>query len=83
MNEFEKELVFNFSKLGCMGLAEKLADIFSNTHVREDELLSVLTDATSEEIMHIKQAKDERLLRQARLYNTMWLLSISTGSYER
>ena len=70
MNEFEKELVFNFSKLGCMGLAEKLADIFSNTHVREDELLSVLTDATSEEIMHIKQAKDERLLRQARLYNT-------------
>lgn len=70
MNEFEKGLVFNFSKLGCVGLAEKLADIFSNMHVREDELLSVLTNATSEEIMRIKQAKAERLLRQAKLYNT-------------
>ena len=70
MNEFEKGLVFNFSKLGCVGLSEKLADIFSSTHVREDELLSVLTNATSEEIMRIKQAKAERLLRQAKLYNT-------------
>lgn len=70
MNEFEKGLVYNFSKLGCVGLAEKLTDIFSNTHVRESELLSVLTAATSDEIIRIKQAKAERLLRQAKLYNT-------------
>ena len=70
MNEFEKGLVYNFSKLGCMGLAEKLTDIFSNTHVREGELLSVLTTATGDEIIRIKQAKAERLLRQAKLYNT-------------
>ena len=80
MNEFEKGLVFNFSKLGCVGLSEKLADIFSNTHVREDELLSVLTNATSEEIMRIKQAKAERLLRrQSSITHMQTLICLSTS----
>lgn len=70
MNEFESGLVYNFEKLGCKGLAEKLSGIFSSTHVRDSELLSVLTAATSEEIVRIKQAKAERLLRQASLFNT-------------
>lgn len=61
MNEFESGLVYNF---------EKLSGIFSSTHVRDSELLSVLTAATSEEIVRIKQAKAERLLRQASLFNT-------------
>ena len=43
MNEFESGLVYNFEKLGCKGLAEKLSGIFSSTHVRDSELLSVLT----------------------------------------
>lgn len=70
MDKFEKGLVFNFPKLGGVGPAEKFPDILSNSHVRENELLSVFTNATSEEIMRIKQAKAERLLRQAKLYNT-------------
>ena len=70
MNEFESGLVYSFEKLGCKGLAEKLSGIFSSTHVRDSELLSVLTAATSEEIVRIKQAKAERLLRQASLFNT-------------
>ena len=70
MNEFESRLVYNFEKLGCKGLAEKLSGIFSSTHARDSELLSVLTAATSEEIVRIKQAKAERLLRQASLFNT-------------
>ena len=40
MNEFESGLVYNFEKLGCKGLAEKLSGIFSSTHVRDSELLS-------------------------------------------
>ena len=56
MNEFESGLVYNFEKLGCKGLAEKLSGIFSSTHVRDSELLSVLTAATYEEIVRIKQA---------------------------
>ena len=42
MNEFESGLVYNFEKLGCKGLAEKLSGIFSSTHVRDSELLSPL-----------------------------------------
>ena len=41
MNEFESGLVYNFEKLGCKGLAEKLSGIFSSTHVRDSELLSL------------------------------------------
>ena len=69
MNEFESGLVYNFEKLGCKGLAEKLSGIFSSTHVRDSDLLSVLTTATSEEIVRIKQERVERLLRQASLFN--------------
>ena len=70
MNEFESGLVFNFEKLGCRGLSEKLSAIFSSTHVRDSDLLSVLTTATSEEIVRIRQERAERLLRQASLFNT-------------
>ena len=69
MNEFKSTLVYNFEKLGCKGLSEKLSGIFSPIHVRDSDLLSVLTTATSDEIVRIKQERVERLLRQASLFN--------------
>ena len=83
MNEYEEGLVYNFGKLGCRGLAEKLSEIFSSTHVRDSDLLSVLTEATSEEIIRIKQAKADRLLRQASLLNTYANIDILEYSPER
>ena len=83
MNEFESGLVYNFEKLGCHGLAEKLTDIFSTTHVREADLLSVLTTATSEEIIRIKQERATRLLKQASLYNTYANVDMLEYSPER
>ncbi len=48
MNEFESGLVYNFQQLGCKGLADKLAAIFSQSHVRDSELLEILTSTTGE-----------------------------------
>ncbi len=70
MNKYEEGLVYNFKNLGCLGLAEKLATIFSTTHVRETELMEVLTNVTEEEFLRIKAVRAARLLKYARLANS-------------
>ncbi len=69
MNRFEEGLIYNFRQLGCKGLAERLAEVFASKHVASTELLSLLTEATEEEILSQKQIKAERLLRLAGLFN--------------
>ena len=69
MNRYEQGLIFNFEKLGCPGLAAKLRSVFSSGHVRDTDLLKVLTDTTEEEILRIKHERAERLLRLASLQN--------------
>lgn len=83
MNEFEKGMVFNFEKLGCVGLARKLSVIFSESHVRSEELMGILTDTTSEEILRIKQERAERLLSYAHLKDTYANLDMLEYSPDR
>jgi hypothetical protein len=70
MNQYEQGLVFNFEQLGCKGLAEKLTGVFTTGHVRDEDLLKVLTSTTEEEILRLKQERAEKLLSCAGLKNT-------------
>ena len=70
MTSIEKDLVCNFRQLGCVGLSERLGEIFSTKHIRSEELLSVLTSTTEDEITRIKKEKADRLLKRAGLFNT-------------
>ncbi len=83
MNKYEEGLVFNFEKLGCSGLAMKLCKIFSSEHVRDEDLLKVLTDTTTEEILRIKQDKADRLLHLASLHNAYANLDMLEYSPDR
>ena len=69
MNKYEQGLVYNFEKLGCYGLAAKLRNVFSSGHVRDEDLLKVMTDTTEEEILRIKHERADRLLHLASLQN--------------
>lgn len=83
MNQYEQGLVFNFEKLGCIGLATKLSNVFSLGHVRDEDLLKVLTDTTEEEIIRIKQERAGRLLRFASLQNAYANLDMIEYSSDR
>ena len=83
MNKYEQGLVYNFEKLGCAGLAFKLSNVFSSGHVRDEDLLKVLTDTTEDEILRIKQERAERLLSQASLKNSYANLDMIEYDTER
>lgn len=76
MTKHEEELVMNLKDLGCTGYADKLSDVFSTSHVTEKELLGILTDKASEEVVEVKQRKAEMRLRQSGLINTYANLDI-------
>lgn len=83
MNQYEQGLVFNFEQLGCKGLAEKLTGVFTTGHVRDEDLLKVLTSTTEEEILRLKQERAEKLLGCAGLKNTYANLDMIEYSPER
>ena len=83
MNKHEEELVLNLKNLGCDGYADKLTTVFSTSHVTEKELLGVLTDKASEEVLEEKQKKATIRLRQSGLLNTYANLDLLEYSPER
>lgn len=83
MTKHEEELVLNLRSLGCNGYADKLNTVFSSSHVTEKELLGVLTDKASEEVVEEKQKKAEVRLKQSGLFNTYANLDLLEYSPER
>lgn len=83
MNIHEQGLVENLNNLGCIGLALKLKDIFETQHVKDEDLLSLLANTSSDEVIRIRQERAYRLLKQAGLLNSYANLDIIEYQAER
>ena len=83
MNTHEQGLVDNLNNLGCKGLALKLKAIFDTQHVKNEDLLGLLSNTSSEEVLRIRQEKAERLLVKAKLLHSYANLDILEYNPER
>ena len=71
MREQEKQLALNFEKLGATNIALALVEAFTSPSMQHASLIDVLLEASDNELAQQKNSRAQRLLKMAKLPNTM------------
>lgn len=71
MREQEKQLALNFEKLGASNIALALVEAFTSPSMQHASLIDVLLEASHSELAQQKNSRAQRLLKMAKLHNTM------------
>ena len=67
----EQQLALNFEKLGAEGIAHSLIDAFSSPTIQHNSLIEILLDATRVELERRRSSRADKLLKRAKLQNTV------------
>ncbi len=71
MKNYEKELSFNFEKLGLSVVSSTLIETFSNPRMQHTSMTEILFEATNRELESRRSNRANRLLKMAKLQNTV------------
>ncbi|MBJ2355820.1 MAG: ATP-binding protein, partial [Sphaerochaeta sp.] len=71
MTDKEKQLVMNFEQLGAESISLGLIEAFSSPSMQHVPLMDVLLDTTNKELLQRLNARAQRLLKTAKLHNTV------------
>jgi len=71
MRESEKRLVLNFEKLGADSISLALVDAFTSPAMQHVPLLDIVLNATEVELEKRQNSRATRLLKRAKLHNTV------------
>ncbi len=71
MRPSEQQLVLNFEKLGAEGISMSLLEAFSSPSKQHVPFIEVLLEATHAELEKRRSSRADRLLKRAKLHNTV------------
>ena len=71
MREKEKQLALNFEKLGAENISLALVDAFTSPAMQHASLMDVLLEASETELASRRNSRGERLLKIAKLHNSV------------